>query len=393
MRNDGWITVSLGDIAENISERVKTVSESGFERWVSLSHIDYGAFRVTRWGEISEATSSGKIFRAGDILLPRRFARSKTAQEERRASEVDFEGVCSGDAYVLREKPDTMVPGLLKFILNTNRFWEYAIANADGSMSTRVKWKNLENYSFEIHPQLNTVIATLESCKTLIGQFGRITAELRRSSNLVRNQFFRDLMNDDSVPKVRMEELLSSPIRNGAFVRSKDLGSGFPFVNVTDIYSGFTVDFSSLDLAPASDKELLEDSVFKGDIIFNRSSLVLEGIGHNCYVDKDVENAFFECHLMRVRLDSSKVNPKFVARYCLSNPGREHILSRAKTTTMTTISQPDLREMLIPIPESKIQDNVSDKMDSLDSIIEKFDKTKSSLELTMLAIIESKMGA
>ena len=145
MSKEGWTTVTLGDIAENISVRVNDPSKSGLDRFVGLVHLDSGSVAVSRWDSTESVTSLMKQFQAGDVLLARRNAYL------RRASAVDFEGVCSGDAYVLREKPDAVVPGLLKYILNTNRFWEYAIANADGSMSTRVKWKHLEKMKILSH--------------------------------------------------------------------------------------------------------------------------------------------------------------------------------------------------------------------------------------------------
>ena len=146
MSFEAWTRVSLGDIVENISTRVDDPSKSGLERFVGLEHLDSGNVAVSRWGSTSEF-ASGKKFESGDVLLCRR------RPYLRKCSGVDFDGVCSGDAYVLREKPGAVVPGLLKYILNTNQFWEFAIANADGSMSTRVKYRHLQSYVFDLPPE------------------------------------------------------------------------------------------------------------------------------------------------------------------------------------------------------------------------------------------------
>ena len=160
MSQETWTTVALGDIAENISVRVDDPSKSGLDRFVGLEHLDSGSVTVSKWGSTDSVTSTMKQFQAGDVLLARRNAHL------RRASAVDFEGVCSGDAYVLREKPDVILPGLLKYILNTNRFWEFAIANADGSMSTRVKWRVLEQFNLQI-PSKNFQNHTIETLDVL----------------------------------------------------------------------------------------------------------------------------------------------------------------------------------------------------------------------------------
>ncbi len=85
-----------------------------------------------------------KLFKSGDVLFARRNAYLK------RTSQVYFDGICSGDAIVIRENQKKIVNGFLTILMNTDRFWEYAIANAAGTMSKRVKWRDLANYKFKL---------------------------------------------------------------------------------------------------------------------------------------------------------------------------------------------------------------------------------------------------
>ena len=71
----------------------------------------------------------------------------------RRASLVDFDGCCSGDAFVLRENHDKVIPGFLAFLMNSNALWDYANSNAAGTMSKRVKWRDLAEYEFLLPPK------------------------------------------------------------------------------------------------------------------------------------------------------------------------------------------------------------------------------------------------
>ena len=162
VNREGWQKVRLGDIAENVNERVDNPTQSGYERWVGLKYLDVGSLTVKRWGSVEDVKSSVKVFRKKDILVGRRYTRGKDPQLEKRASVVEFDGVCSGDAYVVREKPGLISPGILKFLLNTPNFWEYAIENADGSFSIRVKWRDLKEYKFLLPPiEKQKVIAEL----------------------------------------------------------------------------------------------------------------------------------------------------------------------------------------------------------------------------------------
>ena len=142
-----WKIVRLGDLATEVSERVENPSKSRYERFVGLGNFVSGDIKIKSWESTNSLASSAKAFKAGDILFARRNAYL------RRASMVDFEGCCSGDAFVLRENLDKVVPGFLPFVMNSTGLWNYANANAAGTMSKRVKWRDLANYEFLLPPK------------------------------------------------------------------------------------------------------------------------------------------------------------------------------------------------------------------------------------------------
>lgn len=142
-----WKLTKLGELLDDISKRVDNPSQSGYDRFVGLEHFVSGDIKIRNWGTTENLTSSTKAFKAGDILFARRNAYL------RRASLVDFDGCCSGDAFVLRENHDKVVPGFLAFFMNSNALWDFANENAAGTMSKRVKWRDLANYEFLLPPK------------------------------------------------------------------------------------------------------------------------------------------------------------------------------------------------------------------------------------------------
>ena len=142
-----WKLTKLGELMDDISKRVDNPSKSGYDRFVGLEHFVSGDIKIKNWGTTENLTSSTKAFKTGDILFARRNAYL------RRASLVDFDGCCSGDAFVLRENPNKVVPGLLAFFMNSNALWDFANENAAGTMSKRVKWRDLANYEFLLPPK------------------------------------------------------------------------------------------------------------------------------------------------------------------------------------------------------------------------------------------------
>jgi type I restriction enzyme S subunit len=147
MDKSKWKLTKLGTLAEDISVRVDKPGESEYERFVGLDNFISGDIKIKHWASTNNLTSSAKAFKAGDILFARRNAYL------RRASLVDFDGCCSGDAFVIRENLDKVVPGFLAFLMNTNALWDYANSNAAGTMSKRVKWRDLAEYEFLLPPK------------------------------------------------------------------------------------------------------------------------------------------------------------------------------------------------------------------------------------------------
>lgn len=142
-----WKLTKLGELADEISVRVDNPSKSKYDRFVGLEHFVSGDIKIKNWGTTENLVSSTKAFQKGDILFARRNAYL------RRASLVEFEGCCSGDAFVIRENHNKVVPAFLAFLMNSNALWDFANSNAAGTMSKRVKWRDLAEYEFLLPPK------------------------------------------------------------------------------------------------------------------------------------------------------------------------------------------------------------------------------------------------
>jgi len=147
LNKSSWVLTKLGDLAKDISKRVENPGESEYDRFVGLGNFVSGDIKIKSWETTKNLASSAKAFQMGDILFARRNAYL------RRASLVDFDGCCSGDAFVLRENHDKVVPGFLAFLINSNTLWDFANSNAAGTMSKRVKWRDLAEYEFLLPPK------------------------------------------------------------------------------------------------------------------------------------------------------------------------------------------------------------------------------------------------
>ena len=105
-----WTLTNLGQVAEDINDRIPNPSECTFDRFVGLENFVSGDLKISSWVNTDGLTSAGKMFSKGDVLFARRNVYL------RRSSLVDFAGICSGDAFVLRGNEDLIVPGFLALI-------------------------------------------------------------------------------------------------------------------------------------------------------------------------------------------------------------------------------------------------------------------------------------
>lgn len=141
-----WKLVQFGDVAFEPKETMKDIVSDGIEHVVGLEHITSGDIHLRNSASIDESTTFTKKFAKGDVLFGRRRAYLK------KAAVAHFDGICSGDITVFRAKSN-LLPELLPFIVNNDKFFDYAIQHSAGGLSPRVKFKDLANYEFLLPPK------------------------------------------------------------------------------------------------------------------------------------------------------------------------------------------------------------------------------------------------
>ena len=288
----GWTRVAFGDVVRLCTERTSDPAAEGFKRYVGLEHLDPGNLAIRRWGDIANGTTFTTVFRPGQVLFGKRRA------YQRKVAVPDFTGVCSGDIYVLESSNDRrLLPELLPFVCQIDSFFDHAIGTSAGSLSPRTNWRSLAAYEFALPPldEQRTLAATLAAANATRASCEDLRVAASSLLITVSHEIFSALHNDRSVPKRRLGKLILCDISNGIFRRRDQFGSGLPLINVTDCYLGFRVPVSRLERVRVDDSEYVSFSAEPGDVIFNRSSLVLSGIGHACLVPKSEERLVL-CH-------------------------------------------------------------------------------------------------
>jgi len=365
-----WNLMTLGDIADEISVRVDKPLEAGYERFVGLEHFNSGSLKITSWGTTEKLTSSTKAFKAGDILFARRNAYLK------RASLVEFDGVCSGDAFVLREKSDVIIPGFLSFIVNSSRLWDFANANAAGTMSKRVKWRDLKSFQISLPPldAQPLILRLLWSANAVVQADAKLNEELHSSLEVNRNSIFSyeehahslNVNSDNQSNELNLSNLYIEKSQNGIYKPKEFQGKGIRIINMGELFAYPIIKEQEMSLITLNEKEMANFAVKEGDLIFARRSLVIEGAGKCSIIGKHNSPMTFESSMIRVRLDSEQVNPKYIYHFLKSKEGRKRIRRIVGFTTVAGITSTDLAKVKVPIPSLQKQNEIVGFLDQFD---------------------------
>ncbi len=178
--------------------------------------------------------------------------------------------------------------------------------------------------------------------------------------------------------RIKFGDLYSEDSRNGLTKPSKVRGSGYKMINMGELFANDRIYDIPMELVPLKENEKKNAKVEKGDLLFARQSLVLEGAG-KCSIVMDVSPlTVFESHLIRVRLDKTMANPLFYYYYFKSP--LSPVSTIVSQCAQAGIRGSDLQELYVFIPPLTTQNRIADILTKYDELIENNQKQIELLE-------------
>ncbi len=186
---------------------------------VGLEHLVPQEIKFTGYDVDTENTFT-KAFKKGQILFGRRRAYLK------KAAISDFDGICSGDITVIEAIPGKVEPLLLPFIIQNDKFFDYAVSRSAGGLSPRVKWEHLKDYEFDLPPidEQRILADKLWAAYRLKESYKKL---LTATQEMVKSQFIEMF---SSVPKVDINCMVDTIWGSSPDSKTyNDNGEGVPF--------------------------------------------------------------------------------------------------------------------------------------------------------------------
>ena len=233
---------------------------------VGLEHLVPGEIELSSWDSNIEHTFSKK-FQKGQVLLGRRRVYLK------KAVVAPCDGICSGDITVI-ESTGGILPELLPFVIQNDRFFDYAMQGSAGSLSPRVKWEHLKNYEFSLPPlaEQKVLADKLWAAYRLKESYKKLLAA---TEEMVKSQFI-EMFGGGNWPQKTLGEV-GSFTRGGGFLKSDFVEHGIPCIHYGQIHTKFGPFITSHITEISSDLESKTKFASKGDLVIAITSEDTEG--------------------------------------------------------------------------------------------------------------------
>ncbi|MBK9096711.1 MAG: restriction endonuclease subunit S [bacterium] len=357
-----WTKVSFGKVVREVRTTSKDPISEGLDRLVGLEHIEPENLHIKNWGMIKDGTTFNRKFVKGQVLFGRRRAYLK------KAVVADFNGICSGDITVM-EARDGLLPELLPFIVQNEKFFDYAIKNSAGSLSPRAKFNDLSSYEFLLPPknQQAKIAEMLWAADEKLESFISLSNKLKQfleisSSNLIWPK------NLELSPLLNCADRTLEQFIDGDWIESKDQSEkGIRLIQLADIGVRKFLNKSDRYISEDTFKRLRCFEVLPGDILVARMP---EPLGRACIIPNIGQKMITAVDCCIIRVDISGFNPNYILYLLNTKEMLSRVLSLASGTTRTRISKKNLEKILVPLPKLEIQNNIVKELELINESLE-----------------------
>ena len=312
---------------------------------VGLEHLVPGEIELSSWDSNIEHTFSKKFLK-GQVLLGRRRVYLK------KAVVAPCDGICSGDITVI-ESTGGILPELLPFVIQNDRFFDYAMQGSAGSLSPRVKWEHLKNYEFSLPPlaEQKVLADKLWAAYRLKESYKKLLAA---TEEMVKSQFIEMTGDPRTNPKSWQVKTLSE-------LATYSIGLTYKPENISEegtiVLRSGNIQNSKIDLADVVRVNCpIKESIYvqKNDILMCSRNGSAALVGKVAQIKDISEPMTYGAFMTVIRSEYSD----FLYLYFQSNDFREQV-STGKSSTMNQITQNMLDKISLPLPDGETRNKLS----------------------------------
>jgi len=184
-----WKKYKLSEIAELRKEQI--VPNGKEQHYIGLEHIEQQSLRLNGVGSSNSVISNKFKFYNGDILY------GKLRPYFRKVYKPKFDGVCSTDIYVIKNKK-AVEKNFLYYLIATEEFTNIANSGSSGTRMPRADWKQLEKSEWAI-PDIATQTQIAQILTSLDDKI-ELNLQMNQTLEAVAQAIFKEWFVDFKFP-------------------------------------------------------------------------------------------------------------------------------------------------------------------------------------------------
>ncbi|BDW77182.1 MULTISPECIES: restriction endonuclease subunit S [Bacteroidales] len=360
--------VKFEDVATRVNTREDRLNTS-LLYYVGGEHIESNEMLVQGCGLIKGSTIGPMFycgFKKGDILLVSR------NPHLRKASMVEFDGICSEKTFVLGTKDSkVLLQEFLALVMQSDDFWNYCEEHKSGGVNYFLNWSTLAKYEFylpsiqeqkEIADKVWSAYRLKESYKKL----------LVATDEMVKSQFIEMFENVESYCK--LEDLVSDTFP-GEWGSEPISENAIKVIRTTNFTNEGYLDLTDVVTRDIEPKKVVRKKLKQGDTILERSGGTKDNpVGRVVFFDEIGD--YLPNNFTQVLRPKESVNPVylFYALYNSYNLNKAAMRAMASQTTgIQNLSMSDFMAKFIVLPSRNEQNK-------FEQIYRQADKSKFELK-------------
>lgn len=300
----GWKKWRFDEVCRQVNTSSKDPVADGLDHVIGLEHIEPGNLHITKWDTLEKETTFTRKFVKGQVLFGRRRA------YQRKVAYAEFDGICSGDILVFEAIEENLLPELLPFLIQSDGFFEKALATSAGSLSPRTKFKELADYEFLLPPKSEQK----RLAELLWAADEMIEKEKKEKQKLefFRKSKLKDIFKSTNI-HIRLKDLPFEEI-NGLWKTDEEDYINVCVIRSTEFSDYGTICFDKLEPMPVKRSQYKTRKLFPGDIILERSGGGPDQpVGRVCWFEREDGDYSFSNFTSCIRVqDNDIIMSKFL---------------------------------------------------------------------------------
>ena len=250
----------------------------------------------------------------------------------------------------LKARRDIIIPAYARYCFYSQPFREQI---------GRITKKSVNQASFAVADlkKIKIIVPDLSEQCEVIDILNRVNQviedrqrELRKMDDLIKARFVEMFENKTEYDQFRLEEIadIVSGITKGRKTKCGELRE-VPYMAVSNVKDGY-IDWTTVKTILATEDEIIRYKLLPDDVLMTEGGDP-DKLGRGAIISLPPKDCIHQNHIFRVRLDETRILPRYFSAYLQSPQAKTYFLRAAKQTTgIASINMRQLRGLPTIVP-------------------------------------------